>query len=80
MTSNYGRVPIYDDQWGEQFTTVMRQYIAMLEESVDNPDDEVETLSGVPFCGCSDCYEREGYLMATKLAIEGHEQGKVRLA
>jgi hypothetical protein len=33
----------------------------------------------MPFCGCQDCYEREVYLMATKLVIEGYESGKVHL-
>lgn len=76
----FGRVPVYDDQWGEQFTTVMNTYLAMLDESVENPDDDVETLSGQPYDGCPDCVFRESNLMAIKLALEGHEQGKVRLS
>jgi hypothetical protein len=81
MDGAFGRVPIYDEAWGEQFLTTLHQYVEALESSVDGDlEDEIETLSGVPFCGCSDCYDREAYLMAVKLTIEGYEEGRVRLA
>lgn len=73
------RLPVFSEEWGEEFVASMRGYIEALELSVDG-DIDVETLSGEPFCGCGDCYERETYLMAVKLALEGHEAGRVRLA
>jgi hypothetical protein len=76
--SAYPRVPEYSEQWGERFIDAMHEYISGLERGVDEGDD-VETISGEPFCGCSDCYEREAYLMAIALAIEGYEAGEVRL-
>jgi hypothetical protein len=76
--SAYPLVPAYSEQWGDRFIATLHDYISDLERSVDEGDD-VETISGEPFCGCSDCYEREAYLMALKLAIEGYEAGEVRL-
>jgi hypothetical protein len=78
--SSYGRVPIFEEEWGEAFMGAMREYVDLLEVSLeDGTEGEIETLSGMPFCGCSDCYEREVYLMATKLVLEGQEDGKVWL-
>jgi hypothetical protein len=79
-TSSYGRVPVYGEEWGESFMEAMRTYVDILEVALEHDTEaEVETLSGMPFCGCSDCYEREVYLMATKLVLEGQEDGKVWL-
>jgi hypothetical protein len=78
--SSYGRVPVFGEEWGEAFTEAMRDYVNLLEVALeDETEAEIETLSGEPFCGCQDCYEREVYLMATKLVIEGYEAGKVHL-
>ena len=78
--SSYGKVPVFDEEWGEAFTEAMRDYVNLLEVALeDGTEAEIETLSGEPFCGCSDCYEREVYLMAVKLALEGYEAGKVDL-
>jgi hypothetical protein len=80
VASKYGRLPVFEEEWGEAFMEAMREYVDLLEVSLeDETESEVETLSGVPFCGCSDCYEREVYLMATKLVLEGQEAGKVHL-
>lgn len=76
--TDYGRVPVFSEEWGTQTTSTVRDYIAELEAALDN-DVEIETLSGVYFCGCSDCYEREAYLMLTKLVVEGVEAGEVTL-
>ena len=76
---SFGRVPVFGEEWGEQFTTTLGEYIERLELSLEDDTVEVETISGDPFCGCSVCYDRETYLMATKLAIEGYENGKVWL-
>ena len=78
--SSFGRVPVFGEEWGESFVTALREYIDVLEVSLEGETEaEVETISGDPFCGCSDCYEREVYLLATKLVIEGYEAGKVWL-
>ena len=80
--SSFGRVPVFGEEWGESFVSALREYIDVLEVSLDDDTEtavEIETISGEPFCGCSDCYEREVYLLATKLVIEGYEAGKVWL-
>jgi hypothetical protein len=78
--STFPRVPTYSEEWGERFITTMRDYTEGLERAVDEDGVAEETLSGHPFCGCSDCYERETYLMAMALTIEGYQTGEVRLA
>jgi hypothetical protein len=80
--STFGRVPVFDEEWGELFMDAMASYVELLERSLEDEGDdavEVETISGVPFCGCQECWERETWLLAVKLAIEGFEAGKVRL-
>lgn len=72
-------VPEYSEEWGQSFIDRMRAYMEALEASVEDDSVEVETLSGVPYCGCEDCVEREYGLMAVKLTIEGYEAGEVRL-
>ena len=75
------RLPDFDVEWGEEFTQRMRAHMDQLYESVTVGDGEMDqvTVSDQPFCGCEDCDERERYLLATILIIEGYEQGKVRL-
>jgi hypothetical protein len=87
--SGFGRVPVFDEEWGDLFLKKLNDYMQTLEAFLDveglDPDiapdleSDVETISGEPFCGCSDCYERESYLMAAKLVIEGYEAGRIRL-
>lgn len=79
------RRPVFDEVWGERFQMQLLTYmeglrLAVDEESQDAGDVEYpETLSGEPFCGCSDCEEREYLLMAIALALEGAESGQVSL-
>ena len=73
-----GFVPAFSEEWGKQVITTMRDYIDVLERSVDD-GSEVETLSGQPFCGCTDCYERETYLLLIKLTLQGQKDGLVYL-
>jgi len=80
----FGRLPVYSEEWGAEFLTTMHDYIESLEISVENEIENIvegvaPTISGDSFCGCMVCYERETYLMATKLIIEGYEAGKVWL-
>jgi hypothetical protein len=83
VSDTFGKVPVFEETWGEDFMEKMHDYMGGLERSVDaesiEDEGDVETISGMPFCGCPDCYERESYLMALKLAIEGYEAGKVKL-
>jgi hypothetical protein len=73
-------MPEFDETWGAAFIERMRTHMDELHESLYGEDDrEQETISGQPFCGCQDCDERERYLLATILILEGYEQGKVRL-
>lgn len=77
------RRPVFDQAWGEQFEQRMTAYLEHLQGWIDDPylsvEDAPETLSGEPYCGCPTCHERETWLMATALALEGYEAGQVRL-
>jgi hypothetical protein len=83
VSDTFGKIPTYSEEWGEGFIEAMRDYMGALERSIDYESEEngqeVETISGQPFCGCTDCYERESYLMAIKLTVEGYEAGLVKL-
>ena len=77
--AEFGRVPQFDDDWGQEFMAAIDAYMTVLWESVEDPSMEIETLSGQPFDGCETCEFRERNLMAVKLTIEGYEAGRVRL-
>jgi len=76
------RMPEFSEEWGQSFITKMRAHMEQLYESVNDDgeeDPDPVLLSGQPFCGCEDCDERERYLLATILIIEGYEAGEVTL-
>lgn len=86
LSRDFPQLPVYSEAWGERFIETMREYINGLERAFDDDEDtgvdvdDPPTISGQVFCGCADCYEREMYLMAVALTIEGYEAGEVRLA
>jgi hypothetical protein len=77
----YTRLPNFDEEWGKSFIAKMRQHMEQLYASVYDEDtaDPVQLLPEFPFCGCEECDERERYLLAMILIIEGYEAGKVTL-
>ena len=54
----------------------------MLFEAVwsEEENEVTETLSGQPFCGCSQCFWREALFFVVPKIIKGFEEGKVELA
>lgn len=77
------KLPAFDEEWGTYFVNQIRAHMEQLYDSIDAEEDDPAAdpvvLSGQPFCGCEDCDERERYLLATILIIEGYRAGKVKL-
>ena len=48
---------INDPEWASALQHDTDEYMMVLQESIDE-DTDVDTLSGQPYCGCSDCYWR----------------------
>lgn len=71
---------INDIKWGTDLQYGVDEYLMQCQEACDSEDDEFETLSGEPFCGCSTCYWREVLFYLTPKIIQGNIDGKVELA
>ena len=66
---------LFSEEWGR---TTQDAVAETLDELRDN--EERETPSGEPFCGCHTCEERELLYLATLLGVLGYISGEVRLA
>jgi len=72
---------INDQDWAHQLEKGVEEYTDMLFEATwESSDDEItETLSGEPFCGCSQCFWREALFFIVPKLIRGYEEGKIEL-
>ena len=74
---------IKDTKWAEDLQSGLEEYMTILQESVYGDDDEsvvdVETVSGMMFCGCDTCYYREILCYLTPKILEGGLERKVLL-
>ena len=72
---------INDQDWAHQLEKGVEEYTDMLFEATwESSDDEItETLSGEPFCGCSQCFWREALFFIGPKLIRGYEEGKIEL-
>jgi len=72
---------INDEQWAHDLEKGVEEYTDMLFEAVwESSDDEiVETKSGEPFCGCSQCFWREALFFLVPKLLKGYEDGKIAL-
>ena len=72
---------INDQDWAHQLEKGVEEYTDMLFEAMwESSDDEItETLSGEPFCGCSQCFWREALFFIVPKLIRGYEEGKIEL-
>lgn len=62
--------------WAKQLEEDFEEYIYSCMESVDGEhDDEFDTVSGVPYCGCSTCYNREVIMFLMPRIIDAYKQG-----
>lgn len=70
---------INDQEWASQLQRDLDEYMMLLADSVDE-DSDVETVTGQPYCGCSDCFWREILAYATPRLLQGHVDKKIELA
>jgi hypothetical protein len=72
---------INDPEWAEELERGLEAYTDMLFDAVfEGTTDEItETLSGEPFCGCSQCFWRETLFYLTPKLLRAYEEGKIQL-
>ena len=73
---------VNDEGWAQDLERGVESYTDMLFEAVwsEEEGEVTETLSGQPFCGCSQCFWRETLFFVVPKIIKGFEEGKVELA
>ena len=71
-------IVINDEKWAEELQQGLEEYLMFCQDSVDE-DEEFETLSGLPYCGCSVCYYREMLTFMAPKIITGEKEGRIQL-
>lgn len=71
---------INDQAWAEDVQERFDLYMDFLAESMDDPENSCETLSGEIYCGCSVCYTREAITFIAKEVLLGAQDNKIELA
>jgi hypothetical protein len=69
---------VHDDEaWAKNLEEKFEEYIYACMDSVDADldDEEFETVSGEPYCGCSTCYNREVIMFLMPRIIDAYKAG-----
>ena len=69
---------ILDRDWAQDLERGFEEYICKCVDSLDS-DEEFETESGIFYCGCDTCYNRETISYLTPRIIQGYLDGKVTI-
>lgn len=69
---------INDEKWAEELQEGVEEYLMRLQDSIDE-DEDMETLSGEPYCGCSQCYFREMLFFVSPEIMRGQNEKKIEL-
>lgn len=69
---------INDEKWAEELQEGVEDYLMRCQDSVDE-DEEFETMSGEPYCGCSVCYFREMLFFVAPEIMRGQTEGRIQL-
>lgn len=69
---------INDPEWASMLQRGIEDYMMLLQDSIDE-DTDVETLSGQPYCGCSDCYWREFLVFTAPKIMQAQLDKKIEL-
>jgi hypothetical protein len=70
---------INDEKWAEELQTNVEEYLMLLQDSIDE-DEDMETLSGQPYCGCNVCYFREMLFFIAPKVMRGQNEKKIELS
>jgi len=77
---------IIDFHWSQELENEYTEYMSKCEAQIDRDfyeetdlevEDEFETLSGQPFCGCETCYVREELFFLVPRIIEAYKKGQI---
>jgi hypothetical protein len=77
---------ITDFQWSQDLENEFTTYMANCESQIDRSfydeegielEEDFETLSGQPFCGCSTCYVREELFFLIPRILEAYKNGQI---
>ena len=71
---------INDPEWAQTLQRDVDEYMMRLQDSIDEDDPEFESLSGIPYCGCTDCYWREVLVFISPKIMQGQNEKKIELA
>ena len=69
---------IKDEKWAEKLQDGLEMYLMLCQDSVDE-NEEIETLSGEPYCGCNVCYFREVLFFVAPKIMKGQNEQKIEL-
>jgi hypothetical protein len=70
---------VLDVEWASKLQKGLEDYMMGLYGSVDT-GEEVDTESGIPFCGCGDCENRELLSYMAPRIIKGYQEKKIDLS
>jgi hypothetical protein len=68
----------YDEEWGDRLQREHDEYIDLLEGALEDEED-AETITGQPFCGCETCYRRESWTYIILHALHAYRAEELRL-
>ena len=77
---------IIDFQWSQDLENEFTTYMANCESTIDAEfyegtefeiENDFETLSGQPFCGCETCYVREELWFLVPRIIDAYKKGQI---
>ncbi|NBT46499.1 MAG: hypothetical protein EBT07_01595 [Actinobacteria bacterium] len=71
---------VEDQAWAEELEKGVTEYTDSLFDAVfDGEEENIQTLSQEPFCGCSTCFWREALFFLVPRVIKGYQEGKLTL-
>jgi len=70
---------INDVDWAQELQGSIEEYMMTLMESIDS-DEDVETVTNQPFCGCDVCYWREVLAFVSPKIMQAQLAGKIELS
>lgn len=70
---------INDVEWAREMEHALEDYMMDCFSSLDDDDENFETVSGEPFCGCGTCESREQLFFVAPKIIKAFQEGKIEL-
>ena len=77
--SEPAKIIIDDVPWTKQLEEDYEEYLGKCFDSLEEDDEEFQTLSGDIFCGCQTCITREQLFFLVPKIIQGYKEGKLTI-